>query len=215
MKANVAALLLILVLLPTAASGTTLQVTSGAVSQNSDDTGDWGYLLRGDNFLLFSGGVDGNIAGFGGLSAAILGRGGPVTATLAQPISIILDGTTYPSDGGGRLPPFGSITFFFDPPPPFEPPIFPTSRQSVTSPFVMTGFADIGGTRFNLVGLGTVVETLCINCPGETPTTRPIPTLTVSYEFSAVPEPSPLWLLSFAGILAVSLHRFGMFRVRR
>jgi hypothetical protein len=202
MKANGAALLLMLILLPTAASGTTLQVISGAVSQRSDDAGDWGYLLRGDNFLFFSGGVNGNTASFNGFGAAALG--GPVTANLVQPGAIILDGVSYPADPGGLLPPFGSITLFNGPVPQsaFHPPFLPNVPQVGTVPFTMTGFVTIGGTTFDLAGQGVLFETVC-NCAFPEPSAR------VTWAFA---EPPPLALLSFAGIVALMLYRLGMFR---
>jgi hypothetical protein len=189
MKANVAALLLTLTLLPTTAFSTTLEVTSGFVDQNSDDFGDWSYDLKGSNFRMFGTAVGGS---FPGLTAVIFG--GPISAPLEFG-SVVVDGITYPGVPDQQ---FGSMTFFNGPVPPDEihTPFLPGVPQMASTPFVMSGFANIGGTRYDLVGHGTLVETVCSGC-GRLGTPAD-----VRYGFSA-PEPTPLLLIA-VGIIGVA-----------
>jgi hypothetical protein len=85
------------------------------------------------------------------------------------------------------------MTFFNDPVPQsaFAPPFPPNVRLVVgTVPFVMTGFATIGGTTYDLAGQGIVIETFC-NCA------LPLSSVVVSYQFA---EPSPLYASSLRDV---------------
>jgi len=167
-------LLIAVVLLPSVATSTTVQVTGGFVSTNSLLTGDYAYRLETNSFVVFATVCSGCGGGlFTGLEA--FSRGGTFVAVLVTP-------------GGASGQPFGGLTFFNSQLPPVDPNTI-DAPQVVTTPFTMTGVANIGATGFDLVGEGFVIGTFC-RCLGS-------PLETVQYQF-AVPEPTSLLLLGLA-----------------